>query len=409
MIRWEVPRESSLELELWGPQYSFVTDKARFTSFIAGIGSGKTVAGSVKTLVEATSDSSPKLGMVIAPTYPMLRDATIRTLLDVLGGCPGPILTRHFKSDGILLFRNGTEILLRSADQPDRLRGPTLHFIWIDEAALCPPQTLEISMGRLRAAGLAGPLWITGTPKGQNWVWQHRKLFRRYRARTADNPYVHRDFVRSLQDTYVGQFSEQELEGEFVLLEGLIYDEFREDGYFVRRRDLSEFVDIWGAGDEGYVNPQVFLVLGLDGDGGVHVIDEFYERKIRHTVAADEAQRLSAQYGFEDWYVDPSAAGLIGEMEERDLAVQHANNTVVAGIQSVKSFLAAETAKGPGLTIDPSCVWTLSEIQQYTWMDYKAGRPEKPVKSNDHAMDALRYGIYTRLGAGIGLQGKLVY
>lgn len=403
--RWEVPSDQrALSLELWGPQYGFVTDDYRFTAFVAGIGSGKTVAGATKSLVHSAGDFGPTLGMVVAPTYPMLRDATLRTLIDVLGGVPGPVLKNHHKSDGILTLHNGSEILLRSADQPDRLRGPNLHWFWIDEAALCPKLTWEISIGRIRAGGRAGFGWITGTPKGQNWVWERRLEFRRWRARTRDNPFLHREFVGSLERSYVGQFANQELEGDFVLLEGLIYTEFRDS--MVRARPLSDFIDIWGAGDEGYINPQVFLVLGRDRDDGVHVIDEFYERSIRHTVAADEAARLSEQYDFEEWYIDPSATGLIAEMESRDLTVHRANNEVVAGIQTVKSQFALSTAFGPGLTFDPRAVWTQSEVTQYAWKDWKAGRPEQPVKTNDHAMDSLRYGIHTRLG---GLRGRLVF
>jgi phage terminase large subunit len=43
----------------------------------------------------------------------------------------------------------------------------------------------------------------------------------------------------------------------------------------------------------------------------------------------------------------------------------------------------------PRLTVDPSCVETINEFESYVW------KPEKdePVKENDHAMDALRYGI----------------
>lgn len=404
MLRWDVPSQHALKL--WGPQYRFVTDDYRFTAFIGGIGSGKTVAGSVKLLVHAAE--APRLFMVVAPTYPMLRDATLRTAVDVLGGCPGPILRKHYKSDGILAFNNGSEALLRSADQPDRLRGPTLHGVWIDEAALCPPQTWEISIGRLRAEGGAWPCWITGTPKGQNWVWTLRQHLRRYRARTRENPFLHRDFVGSLEQTYVGAFADQELEGEFVLFEGLIYEEFSETLHVVRR-PLGDFIEIWGAGDEGYVNPQCFLVLGLDNDGAVHVIEEFYERKVRTGLAADTAVELSEKYGFDEWYLDPSAAGLAAEMESKGLTVHRANNEVLPGIQNVKSRLALETAHGPGITIDPSCAWTISEMGQYVWEDKPKsgkGQPEKPVKANDHAMDTLRYGIHSRLG---GLFGKLVY
>ena len=123
-------------------QHDFLTCEERFTAFVGGIGSGKTYAGCVKDLAAAKPGT---LGLVVAPTYPMLRDATLRTFLEIAEGA----IERFNHAEMTARVKTGGEILFRSADNPDRLRGPNLHWAHIDEGAMCPPGTWEIIIGAL--------------------------------------------------------------------------------------------------------------------------------------------------------------------------------------------------------------------------------------------------------------------
>src|SRR5574343_599291 len=49
----------------------------------------------------------------------------------------------------------------------------------------------------------------------------------------------------------------------------------------------------------------------------------------------------------------------------------------------------------PRLTVNPDCKNTINEFESYIWKPNK----DEPVKENDHAMDAIRYG-YLGLDAG---------
>jgi PBSX family phage terminase large subunit len=382
---------TELNISLYGKQHDFVTSAERFTAFIGGIGSGKTHAGAVKALMQCQRAGA--LGMVIAPTYPMLRDATLRVFLRVAGKC----LASFNKSEMRAVMRNSSEVLFRSADDPERLRGPSVHWGWIDEAALCARETFDIVIGRARADGTAGPVWITGTPKGRNWVYDRAQdgTLRVFRARTEDNPYLAADFIRGLRAAYSGAFAKQELDAEFVAFEGLVYDEFSRDVH-VRERDRAEFQRFIIGVDEGYTNPAVALVIGLDADGRAHVVEEFYQRRVLQETFVDVARRLANQYSASAIYVDPSATGLIAEMASAGLPVYAANHDVTDGIQTVKSYLATQGDGRPRLTVSPGCVNALSEFESYVWQkDRKGDATDKPEKQNDHAMDALRYALHT--------------
>lgn len=374
---------SKREIELYGTQYAFVTCTERFTAFIAGIGSGKTFSGAVKAVSLAKPGT---LGLVVAPTYPMLRDATVRAYQELLGDAM--TLT---KGEMLGTLANGAEIMFRSADQPDRLRGPNIHWAHIDEGALCPPQTWEIIIGRLRAGGGAGPCFITSTPKGRNWLYEHAGEMRVFRAHTRDNPYISREFVESLEMSYTGKFAEQELGGEFVGFEGLVYEDFTRETHVIERNGPWKRI-IVGA-DEGYTNPTVLLLIAEDNDGRAHVLEEFYQRRMLQGEVVAAARVLFLTHKTETIQVDPSAAGLIAEMRAVGLPANAANNTVRDGIQAVKSRLARAGDGRPRLTFAPACANTIAEFESYAWKETGGDMRDDPEKVNDHAMDALRYGV----------------
>jgi phage terminase large subunit len=212
-----------------------------------------------------------------------------------------------------------------------------------------------------------------------------------YRTRTQDNPYLSPDFVQSLEASYTGKFARQELEGEFVGFEGLVYEEF-DRGVHVHDGEHT-FVRAIAGVDEGYTNPAVILVLGIDGDGRAFVVEEFYQRRRLQGEVVAEAQRLQAQHHIETFYADPSAAGLIADMRRAGLPVKPARNEVYPGIQAVKARLAVQGDGRTRLAISPSCANTISEFESYCWKESRQGTKDEPEKVNDHAMDALRYAM----------------
>lgn len=375
-------------IELFPTQMRFVTSAERFTGFIGGIGSGKTFAGCVKDLMHARPKT---LGLIVAPTYPMLRDATLRTFLEIADSS-----VRHFnKSEMTAYLKGGAEILFRSADNPERLRGPNLNWAHIDEGAMCSAKTYDIVIGRLRADGKAGPMWITSTPKGRNWLYQRHAEMVVFRAKTRDNPYLAREFVVSLEKSYSGEFARQELDGEFISLEGLVYDAFKRDIH-VAERPHNQFVDWVLAMDEGYTNPAVILLIGVDPDGRLHIAREYYERGKLQADVVNIARAWYLEKRCTVAAVDAAAAGLIADLVNAGVPAEPHKGRVLDGITSIQRHLKVQGDGRPRLTIDPSCINTINEFESYVWQDGK----DQPVKQSDHAMDALRYLIVSRADVG---------
>lgn len=178
------------------------------------MGSGKTRIGCLSVFAQPAGS----LGVVAAPTYPMLRDATLRTFLDMAR--EAGVLADFKQGEMLVRLINGTEVMFRSADNPDRLRGPNIGWFWLDEAAMMPVDTWNIMLGRLREA--PGRAWITTTPRGDNWIyerWARNPLpdYSVVRSSSRDNPFLPAGFVESLQAAYTTRFARQEVEGEFLL------------------------------------------------------------------------------------------------------------------------------------------------------------------------------------------------
>ncbi len=196
-------------------QTAFWNSRARHRLFVGGIGSGKTLAGCLEILRQP----SGTFGTVIAPTYPMLRDATLLTFFEKFGQA----VESHNKSEGVTVLRNGTTVFWRSADKPDSLRGPNLNWFYLDEADYMDGATWDVMLGRIRRDPTA--CWLTTSPNGDtNWVFE--RFYRKWtegnpeyfvaQAKTRDNVHLPPEYVRTLEETYTSEFARQELEGEFI-------------------------------------------------------------------------------------------------------------------------------------------------------------------------------------------------
>jgi hypothetical protein len=150
-------------------QKKFHDSAARFKGFSGPIGSGKSQALCHEAIRMCYSNPG-RTGLIGAPTYPMLRDATLTALTETLAENQIPYeLNRG--NNTLTLTEPETQILLRSVDDFERLRGTNLAWFGIDELTYAPEEAWLRLEGRLRdpkASRLCG--FAVWTPKGFDWV-----------------------------------------------------------------------------------------------------------------------------------------------------------------------------------------------------------------------------------------------
>ena len=398
-----------LELDFNGnpAQAAFVRDTNDETAYIGGVGSGKTVAG-LQRLARHIFEWNPGETLaVVAPTVPMLRNVIIPEMRR--WGLLGQDGIEYRRSENVVVYPNGTRLILESANNErkiQRLEGLNLAAAWIDEAAQHEHRTYNVLGDRLRT-GEYRNLFITGTPKGFNWVYdefadiepEHEKQVADgtvirdahtttiYGVSTAANQANPEDYIESRERQHTGDTYLQEIQGEFVKFEGLIYPWFGADHVVdpISPSDETETWDetIYGA-DWGHNNPSVLLALVRQGDTWT-VAEEWYETRRTVNDHSRAAQDMTERWGPGVLYCDPSEPANIDQFRRDGLNAKPAQNDVTPGIQHVSSMRDR-------LQVAENCQNIRNEFSQY---QYKDDDSDKPEKVNDHALDALRYALFT--------------
>lgn len=227
-----------MELKLLKHQYEFCADQStRYLALIGGFGSGKTFSFCIKTIMLAAANVGYR-GAIMEPTYSMIKKTLLPAMDEALEICGIPY--SFIKSDAIytLHFAEGdTTIYCLSAENYKRMAGLNLAFFGVDECDTIQRDIARsmwnMAMSRLRKGNVYQG-FTTSTPEGFNFLYEFfqeealNKTDRRLiRGRTADNPYLPPEFIRSLLENYPPNLIKSYLEGEFTnLTSGQIYYAF---------------------------------------------------------------------------------------------------------------------------------------------------------------------------------------
>lgn len=397
-----------LDLKTYPKQHEFITCPKRYAAFIGGIGTGKTQGLVIKAILK-TQENPGSRGVITAPTYPMLRDATKNTFFDI---CPRELVAYRNDSENLVgLYTSSgqiSEIMFRSTSDPDSLRGPNLVWAGMDEGAISTVDAYQILIGRLRAGDpKAQQLFLASTPRGFNWIYDKfgphvdDPEYASFYAQTKDNIFLPEEYIKSIYANYSGAFAQQELDGKFTAYEGLIYgDLFDYDmhvGNFPYIPDLT--VDL--AWDFGYPNAEAVLAIQQDAVGNVFVIDEAYRmRTLTEDIVADIRGRPWAK-GIVDGVGDEARPDNIRRVNELGLPLRASSKgKIVDGIKLVRELLGTDKeTKKARLHIDKRCEMLIREFGLYRWADKRQQTDdyvERPVDQWNHALDAFRYWVKSK-------------
>jgi predicted phage terminase large subunit-like protein len=239
------PGTTRVEIGLHPVQHDYIHTPAFFRGFVGGRGAGKSFVGSYDLLRKAKPN---RLYLVCAPTYKVLKDASFRSFSDHAKSLK--FLKALNRSDLRATLGNGAEVLFRSAENPDSLRGPNISGCWMDEASYCHEDAYNVVIACLRENGEQGWLGATFTPKGKaHWTYKilgknieaRRKNaealargekptetidpnIELFTAKTKDNPFLPATFEATLRSQYTSQMARQELEGSFLDVGGKTFN-----------------------------------------------------------------------------------------------------------------------------------------------------------------------------------------
>jgi phage terminase large subunit-like protein len=206
-------------------QLAFRRSRALYRAFCGGRGAGKSWVGAFDLLRRMRPGRSYLIG---SPTGVLMKDTTYPTFrklakdFDIWGG----VTLSPYPTATIILDGGAAEVRFRTAEDPERMRGPNLSAAWLDEASLMHEDAFKVAIGCLREDGQQGWLSATFTPKGPTH-WTHEQFATGkpdtalFKAATDANPFLPPGFADTLRGQYgQTQYARQEVGGEFVQLEG---------------------------------------------------------------------------------------------------------------------------------------------------------------------------------------------
>jgi len=136
--------------------------------------------------------------------------------------------------------------------------------------------------------------------------------------------------------------------------------------------------------DFGWTNPSA-TVRTFSNDSTIYVDDEIYETKLTTDRLAEQLREFAKDEVVWCDSEDPRTITQLKGLAIQAIGVKKGQGSVIAGIK----FIQNKT-----LLINERCVNLIKELESYQWgKDRQGNEIDKPEKTNDHAIDALRYSL----------------
>lgn len=382
------------------------------------IRSGKTVAMAVSFVMWAMSNFNRENFIMAGKTVKSFQRNVLKPLQAILPG--RGYNCRYLQADGLLRVSRGLKTndfyIFGGKDEAsqDLVQGLTAAGAYFDEVALMPESFVNQATGRLSVDG--SKMWFNCNPEAPlHWFklqWIDRakeKGLLLLHFTMDDNNSLSEEIKTRYRSMYAGVFYMRFILGLWAVAEGLVYSMFGEGNRYndeTRPAAMLSTSTRYIAVDYGTTNPCVFLDIRDDGQ------DVWIENEWRWDSKSAEAQRMAIPNMTDAQYadamaefmgadpaeqcmivVDPSAKSFITELRQRGFYVKEGDNDVLDGIRETATLITRKK-----LHVHERCRGLLNEFHSYVWDEKAAQRgEEKPVKMQDHGLDAMRYYVHTVL------------
>lgn len=313
-----------------------------------------------------------------------------------------------------------SSLTCKSADSGrEKMQSASVDLVWIDEE--CEVEVYDELYQRTVDCGgkivlTLTPLSDVGAAAKRPWVYDLHKEFKSGRKdlvfiqlSALDNPFIPEEEKVMLKQKWAGHPEERaRLYGDFIQRSGLVYPMWNREKHFIKRQtlphDWRRIVSI----DPAATGITAVIWACINPKGDVYVYRVYYERDL---TVADHCRNIIARTGGEKidtWIIDPYwGVARNAETHKQGYQLYRENGCPVRvapraedfGRETMAQYLQATlepTSRNPKLYIFNDLTVLAEEIESYIWDSYSKGAlkgqsKEKPMKRNDHAVNALQY------------------
>lgn len=274
------------------------------------------------------------------------------------------------------------------------IRGMTSYGAYINEATLANKEVFDEIIKRCSGYG-ARIICDTNPDHPKHWLkvnYIDKADGKRIVANhftIYDNSFLNKRYVDNLVNaTPSGVFFERGIYGRWVIGEGAVYRDFKEDAYISSDNVPYDKITKYYAGvDWGYGHYGAIVVLGKTPDGDVFLIEEHAKQYKEIDYWVDIALGIKERYGNITFYCDSARPEHIARFYNEKLKAISANKSVISGIEQVAKLMKTNKL----FIVSDKVSKFKDEVYQYVWNE-RSGEPEK---HDDDVLDALRYAIYS--------------
>ena len=178
--------------------------------------------------------------------------------------------------------------------------------------------------------------------------------------------------------------------GEWGVSDGLVYENWTIENFNVSNicdTDEWKYRHIFGL-DYGYTNdPTAFIAAVVNPtDKLLYIYDEFYETRLLNSAIAERITSMG--YTKERIVADSAEPKSNDDLRRMGLRIADSvkgADSIRAGINYIQEYR---------IIVHPKCKNTIAELSTYAWAKDKQGKAtDKPIDSDNHLMDALRYAM----------------
>lgn len=393
-----------------------------------GYGSGKTWVGSLLGIMLARKYPGSK-GLVAAKDYVLLKNTTLVSYfehLEAMGYKSGRDY-KFNKLDHKLTFSNGSEILFKDIDDPEKIKSLNLHWAEIEECSQISDSSFRQVLARLRNTNQK-PSWNnfkfrlfchTNPQANKGWIYkrfveQKRENYRLIIAPTSNNTFLPEHFIEELKNNYDPEYYRINVLGEFGnYSSGLVvkgFDDIDNVCHLGYNRNIPLYLSCdfnvdpmcWVVAHKDEENIYFINEIVIENTTTQQTIDEFIRKYPNHRgkiiICGDASgDYRNAQSEFTNYMIIKNALEAHGYKPEFKL--RGFNPSVLNRIQSFNARV--RNVKGEcHIFIDRKCKWLLHNIYNLSFKEgtsivdvptAKQIKNDREKKFMEHPFDAASY------------------
>ena len=387
----------TIRLSPW--QTQVVTDQHRYKVINCGRRAGKSYLVSIQMLQFAT-DNVKSIVWYVSPNYKQSKSIMWAMLRELI---PPEIIVSKNETELKFVLSNGSEILLKGAEDPDTLRGVRIDFCVFDETAFIDKWDDVWKVVRPTLVDSKASVWFISTPNGFNHfksLYESTDLdYKSFHFTTYDNPYIEKEEIDKARQEMDEDSFQQEFMGEFRKMSGLIYKEFKREIHMVDIPNIDFNWTYTRSLDFGFGHKSALIYFAINSNGNeIYAYDGIYQTNMVEQDIADAVRIKDAGKIITNPVADSAQPMSIEQLVRMGCyfePVEKGPDSVKMGITKVAELLRVRKDTGkPTLMFNKDLTWIADEFEKYRWMENKSMDgviKEVPLKREDDAVDSIRY------------------